>query len=343
MKRWIDSVLHPNFDRVPEEDVGRYLGFFGVVPWLLYALAVVQVAYSPLVVIGVEELRTSELTVLIVLLASFSLITFPSVTPLPMWRTLVILVVVVSSVVIVLWPQPYQVPLPPTAGWELNPCSLLLFCLVFRGRFVAGWFGGLAMQGVFAIWSIQLVGTPWYGLSYSYGQLLPLVGVTMFAIGLHRTVERIVAHRAAERERADRESRMMAEEAHMEEGLAEVRELAGPILKDIASGSNPEVSRVRGLEAALRDMIRGRSLAREPLASELRGARENGMDIVVLDDSGEAELSENAARVLVAWAADEVRNADGREMTLRLTLENGVALVTASVDGNPSSETSTSA
>lgn len=217
----------------------------------------------------------------------------------------------------------------------LNPCDLLLILLIIRQRFLAGWIGLGSMQLVYVVWSIEHTGAPWLGLSLSHGQIGPMIAVTIFAIALNRSVRKISEHRSAERERADSEAHTEVEDRHIEASLQEVRTLAGPTLESIAAGGKPDKDEVRGLEAGLRDMIRGSNLAREPLVSELQRARERGMDIVVLDDTGVATLGMDRIAGLVEWAAGEVRAVRcGQNMTIRLTLENGIALVAVSLDGN---------
>lgn len=333
MSGWKDSLLRPSLDVVPDDDLGRYLGLFGWIPWLLYLFAIVQIVYIPFAVIGVSDLNAWEIVALVALPAVLSLVVVPAATPLPLWRSWTLLAVVVFALVAVTLPNLSANEFAANYGWVLNPSDLIFMLLIIRGRFLLGWFGELIMQGIFATWSITVTGAPWAGLAVSFTQIIPLVAVTLFASALHRTVTRINDHRAVERERAEREAGTRAAGRSMEAGLLEVRELAGPALAAIASGSGPSTDEVRGIEAALRDLIRGRSLVREPLTQQLRMSRRNGMDILLLDDSGDDEIPAEAADALVQWVAHRLQCAEGQRMTVRLTTDGSTALVTVTLDG----------
>lgn len=156
---------------------------------------------------------------------------------------------------------------------------------------------------------------------------------------LHRTAQQIAAHRAAERERADWEARQITGHPEIEAELRVVRDLAGPVLGEIASGRGADRASVRSLEAALRDMIRGRTLAAEPLVTTLRVVRERGADITVLDDLGEDQTLSPAERhELVTWSAAQIARAAGANLTLRLSFDAGRPTVTLAADGEPVAE-----
>jgi len=329
-ERWLE--------RVPEDDIGRFLGFFGRGPWVLFVLCVVSFGYLALVLGGPSGRSASGLAVLLLAFAMLLLIVLPSPTPLPLIRTVAIVLAIPIVTAVVTWQQPFVDRPPRYDSWELALCDLLEFCLVIRGRYLAGWIGSLLMQGTVCLWSTLVTGTLWYGLSFVYTQTFPLLAVTVFAVGLHQTARQIVLHRAAERERADGEARQATSDLEVEADLRVVRDLAGPVLEEIASGRGTDRARVRSLEAALRDMIRGRALAAEPLVTTLRMVRERGADITVLDDLGDDELSHAERQELVTWSAEQIVRTEGANLTLRLSLDAGRPTVTLTADGAPVAE-----
>lgn len=320
--------------RLPDDDVGRYLGFFGVVPWLLYALFVIEISYLALAHGGMPAHTPIGYTALAVAIAAMLLIATPSRTPLPAWRTIAVLCAIVFVSSAITWQQPFHDRPPYYVSWELNPCDLLMFCLAIRGRILSAWIGQAAMLSSIALWSVFVTGSPAYGLSFSYTQPFPLLAVSVFAYGFQWTARQILAHRAAERERAEHESRRSADDLDLETDLRIIRDLAGPTLEDIANGRRPDHAAVRGLEAALRDLIRGRNLVAEPLVTTLRVLRERGTDIVLLDDLGDDDLTADERKTLTAWAATRVARASAATaITLRLTRVDGTPLVTITIDG----------
>ncbi len=323
---------------IPVDDIGHYLGFFGVVPWLLFALYTVNVTYAALMLGGPAAHTPLSITVLVTVLAALLLVVLPSPTPLPAWRTVVILAVIVFATAAVTWQLPVDVTDLGYQTWEYNPCDLLMFCLAIRARIVSAWIGQVAMQATVAAWSVAVTGSPVHGLLTSYTQAFPLVACSVFAIGLHYTARQIVAHRVAERARAEQEAR--AEEAGRagDAELRVVREMAAPVLEQIVAGDAPEPASVRALEAALRDRIRSPSLAVEPLTSALRRARERGADVVVLDDLGDDPLTEPQRVAAASWAAARVAEAGGSSMTLRVARAHAQPLVTVSIGGGAVSQ-----
>jgi hypothetical protein len=328
----------PGRRRIPPDDLGHALGLFSVATWLLYALFVVEVGYLALVLGGAPAHTALGIGALVVVLAAGLLIVLPGATPLPVWRTATIVAVIVLVTVAITWQTPFHDHNPRYVSWELNPCDLLMFCLAIRGRILAAWIGQAMMLATIAVWSVSVTGSPLFGLSFSYTQPFPLLAVTIFAVGLHRTARQIVAHRGAEHERAAREEREAASDLGMASELRIVRELATPTLTRIAAYAGPPPASVRSLEAALRDLIRWRNLAVEPLTTTLRQVRERGADVVLLDDLGDDDVTEAERHAVARWAADHVAAASGSALTLRITREAGAPLATLTVDGEPAAE-----
>ncbi|WP_417564246.1 hypothetical protein [Microbacterium sp.] len=314
------------------DDIGHYLGFFGPAPWLLLALYTAFLLYSALILGGAA--RTGwGIAALVAALGALVVVALPSVTPLPMWRTVLILAVIVFVTAAVSWQLPADVADLGYQTWEYNPCDLLMFCLAIRARILWAWVGQAAMQATVAVWSISATGSAAHGLLTSYTQPFPLIACSVFAIGLHWTARQIVAHRAAERARVEDDVRADATDHALEVELAAVRTMAAPTLEHIAAGGRPDPQAVRALEAALRDRIRSPALAVEPLTSALRAARESGVDVLVLDDLGDAALTEAQRTAATTWAAERIAQADGRSLTLRVARAQTAPVVTMSVDG----------
>ena len=222
-----------------------------------------------LVLGGPSGRSASGIAVLLLAFAMLLLIVLPSPTPLPWSRTIPIVVAIPIITAVITWQQPYFDRPPRYDSWELALCDLMEFCLVIRGRYLAGWIGSVLMQVIVCLWSTIVSGTPWYGFSFVYTQAFPLLAVTVFALGLHLSAtdrdpsrRRTGTHRASPLRRATSGQEIEAE-------LSVVRELAGPVLEEIAAGRGPERSTVRSLEAALRDMIRGRTLSNRTAGHDL--------------------------------------------------------------------------
>jgi hypothetical protein len=122
----------------------------------------------------------------------------------------------------------------------------------------------------------------------------------------------------AERERAGNDGREAETSGVQDAELQLVRDLAEPTLRQIVAGAASDRDGVRTLEAALRDLIRGRSLLIEPLVSALRSARAGGVDIVVLDDLGEHRLSSDDLTRSARWCAAQILRDSASSIMLRI-------------------------
>lgn len=320
-------------------DIGLYLGFFGVGPWVLFGIYVPVISYQALVLGGPSSRTPLSLGALALVFGATTLIASPSSTPLPLWRTLTLLAVTTAVTLMVTLQQPFHDRPPVYVAWDLGANQLIVYCLAIRGRIAAAWAGELLMIGAVSVWSTVVTGSPLYGLSFSYGQPITLIACTAFAVGLHRTARQIVRHRASERERADQEAKEIDFDLATQVELRVIRQLAETTLVDIAEERNPDLGTVRGLEAAVRDLIRGRMLAVEPLVTALRVARERGADVVLLDDlTDDVEIDEQTRSRLAQWIAVRVLALNGRSATVRVSTSKGTPLVTISIDGQHAEE-----
>ncbi|WP_150461818.1 sensor histidine kinase [Nesterenkonia ebinurensis] len=82
--------------------------------------------------------------------------------------------------------------------------------------------------------------------------------------------------------------------------------------------SSQERAEARALEGLLRDQQRGRRLAQQPLIDTAMEARRRGVDVCLLDDSGEAVLDEGILREIVRWMSDALSDTPEGQFTGRL-------------------------
>ncbi|MFZ2963207.1 MAG: hypothetical protein WA006_00800 [Rhodoglobus sp.] len=315
-------------ERVDEQDVGRQLRLIGPGAWAMFALYAVVILALTYLFERPTRAPVADIVVIVALLGAGLLIVSPSRTPLPGWRVAVVLLLSLGAVVVLTVREPFEGNLPDHAAWYQGAANFLFFGLALRARVVSAWIGESLMLGFVCTWSDFVSGSPLYGVAMSYGQPISLAAGTVFALALLQTARRIVDYRAAERLRAGREAGEAAESAAEESELQIVRQLAVPTLKRIASGEKPDPVDAKTLEAALRDHIRGRSLAIEPLNAALRSARRRGVDIIVLDDSLDLGLSKEDLREAVAWCASVLETIDSGSITIRLAASPAGAILT---------------
>jgi hypothetical protein len=271
---------------------------------------------------------------LVLILAAALLIASPSPTPLPLGRLIAISLLALAAVLVMLLDLPTGLGYRSLVTWQLGAVNFILFVLELRARIVTAWILTVLITASVTAWSLFATGLPWLGLQLTYGQVVSLGAGTIFAIGLQRTARQIFAQQDAERVRAGEESSRRAGDAHRAAELAEVRALAGPLLQRIAAGEDVDRRDAVALEAALRDRIRGRALAMEPLTSALRRARDRDVDALLLDDLGDATLPHDQAERVAAWCAAHVDALHGTRITIRLapTAEGAVVSI-ADADG----------
>lgn len=305
-------------DRVGEQDIGRQLRLIGSGAWAIFALYGAVIVALTYVFDRPTRSAVTDIVAIMTLLAAALLIVSPSRTPLPTWRVAAVLVLTLTAVMVLTVREPFNDDLRDSAAWYQAAANFLFFGLALRARVVSAWIGEVLMIAFVCLWSTIISGSPLYGISISYGQPISLAAGTVFAVALHQTARRINEFRTAEAQRAALEAREAAQNAAVEGQLRVVRELAGPTLLQIAGGKKPDQEDARTLEAALRDLIRGRALAIEPLSTALREARRRGVDIVVLDDSVDLELSTDGLRKAVAGCAQLLTTVNTGSITIRL-------------------------
>jgi len=319
------------------QDIGRYLGLNGPAPLVLLGLFVVTYTYIAFVDGTRMGHTVAEVVALVLTFGAATILALPGPTPMPIGRTVAVAALIPAALA-----ASFLQPIDDPTGygvWSLRTGIILMYCLALRARYLAAWIAEAASLAVAGAWSVATTGTPLLGLRMSYGGVLTLLAVTIFARALHATARRIVAHREAERERAEREARAAAADVEAEAELRGVRDLAQPTLERIAAGGHPDPAAVAVLEAALRDLIRGRNLAVEPLVSALRTARASGVDVLLLDDLGDHDLPPAQRAAVAEWAADQLTTARGvGTATVRVALAAGEPLASIAFDGGDYAE-----
>ncbi len=223
------------------------------------------------------------------------------------------------------------------AQWYFGAGTVSLFYVSLRGRLPEAWIGFILLSGVIVVWGATTETGAFIALGL-VGKQLPIMLVgTLFAVGLRRTIasiERLTLEASA---RASAEAIYLATTAERNERLSGLDAVATPLLTRLVDGSRlTDEDRLEFsiAEAELRDSLRARALSVPTLVAAAREARRRGVDVVLLDDSDPARLSEsdlNAVVARVSGALDESR--DGR-VVARLLPPGRVDVATILIDGS---------
>ena len=319
-------------------DLGRLLGLAGPGAWAVAALYIVTFAVIAISSDG-DPMHTLEGQVSLALVAATAItLVLPWRYPLPLPLTAAVLSVVAFTTAAILWNiWPYG--WPGYATWNFGADTFLLFMVALRGRLWWGAVGMAAMALITIHWSIATTGDAWHGVDLTYRQIATYLAGAFFAAWLQRTARRIAEYRAAEARRITDEQARESTRDERTRQLARIRELAGPALAQIASGTATTAQRRDHglLEAELRDQIRGRSLALPELAGAAWDARARGVEVTLLDDlrgDGPSSLDVGALADAAAWGAARLATVADGGATIRLSLVEGRRIVTfATSDG----------
>lgn len=249
--------------------------------------------------------------------------------PLPLLSMVLVIVAVAASTALVSW----QLPTSGWAGyasWHLGANTFLLLAVSLRGRSGAAWIGMAIMTAITLLWTVSTGQGIFAGVNLIDRQAGTLLIGTLFAIGLSRTASRIAEFNFAESRRVvERMSLRVAIDERTKQA-ARLQSTVLPTLRVIAGGkplSPVERAEFLIVEAGLRDSIRARTLAREPLTSVAAEARRRGVEVLLLDD-GRGELPVGEADRIAEWVAGQLVELRDGSLTARVLPSGRAAAAT---------------
>lgn len=316
-------------------DVSRLLGIGQRPTAILLALFIMaNVTFAITTLDHVASPWTCLLAVLIVSAASVPLVV-PHSDPFPLGWAWWVLVAVASSAALVSW------QLAPTGSlgreaWHFGANTWLLFFVTMRGRPVLAWVGFAIMLAISVWWAIDVGRGPLAAVALLETHAGILLVGTLFRGALRRASRRINSLNARSLELAAAAASSDAEQDIRRQRVAELAEVATPLLAKIARSSHavPE-ERVEYLlaEATLRDSVRARSLHLPEIAAATAQARRRGVEVTLLDDRGGGLPNPVAMRRLTDRITESLRNVDRGRLTVRLAplgRETAVSIVVES-------------
>lgn len=219
-------------------------------------------------------------------------VTKAGIDPLPRLRTAGILALcaLTTGMLVV---QISAVDTPPFAHWHLGAVTLVLVMIVARGR---PWWAWSAYAGLFLAtigWALFNGLTMLDGVALVIRHAGTLLAGTLFLIGLRRTARALADVNRSRTRQAAIEATEVAALEEREAELARVNALARPTLVRLAQEhalDAEERAECLLVEATLRDAIRGRGLFIDPVIGAARAARARGVEVMLLDDSGDLPL-----------------------------------------------------
>ncbi len=212
----------------------------------------------------------------------------PHPDPFPLEWTAWVLVAVAASTALLSW------QLDPTESlgreaWHFGANTWLLFFVTMRGRPVLAWFGFGIMAVITIWWAVDVGRGPIGGASLLETHAGILLVGTLFRGALRRASRRINGLNARSLELAAATASSDAEQDIRRQRVAELAEVATPLLSKIARSYQVlPGERIDYLlaEATLRDSVRARSLHLPEIAAATAEARRRGVEVTLLDDRG---------------------------------------------------------
>ncbi|KQV06361.1 hypothetical protein [Leifsonia sp. Root112D2] len=275
-----------------------------------------------LTIVALNLVTTPWRSILALVLVSFAaaLLTVRVADAYPLSLVLVIFAIVVTSTLLVTWNLPDSGPLG-YAGWHWGAITFVLFVLALRERILWAWASFAAMAALSIAWAVSVGRGLGGGIDLIDRHAGLLLIATLFALALRRTSRRIDALAATQIEVAEREAASRTILAEQAEQTATLDTLARPALEAIASDAPLTESDRRDfvlLEALLRDRLRAAALLTPAITRAVQDARRNGVEVVLLDDRGDVEISAGALGEVEAAVLDAVRQPHIEGLTVRL-------------------------
>jgi len=230
----------------------------------------------------------------------------PGREPFPRVRVAVVLGLCgIGAVLMFLYLPPHSGV--PFAHWHLGAITLILVVLAARGQIRAAWIGYAVLALLAMAWAVVTGQTVVTGIELVIRHAGTLLAGTLFVVGLDRTEAtlRVLTQDDIARARGDATTVAALDERKAE--LRRVNLLARPTLQLLAAPhvlTATERAQCLLVEARLRDAIRGRALFMPLVTEAVTAARQRGVEVTVLDDSGDsppdglAALARTVAEVL---------------------------------------------
>jgi hypothetical protein len=264
-----------------------------------------------------------SIAAMIIVSAAAIPLALPHKDPFPLNWTLWILATVLISTALISWQLAPEGNIGREA-WHHGANTWLLFFLALRGRAGAAWLGFLGMAAITEAWVLDVGRSPFDGLSMLQTHAGILLVGTLFARALVRASERINSLNVRSVSLAAAAATADAEQDIRRERVAELSEVATPLLARISrSVTITDSDRIDYLlaEATLRDSVRARGLHLPEIVKATKEARRRGVDVTLLDDRGGGLPTDAAMRLLAARVTESLRNVDQGRLTIRLAPE----------------------
>lgn len=207
----------------------------------------------------------------------------------------------------------------PFAQWHLGAVTLVLVVLLARGRIGWVWVGYAALAAVTVAWALANGLTVIDGLSLVVRHAGTLLVGTIFALGMRRSGRTLLVLIRERSERAASKATSGAVVEEREVQLARVNALARPTLERLMQPhelDDAERAECLLVEGSLRDAIRARSLFVEPIITATRNARTRGVEVTLLDDSGDYQLTD--VSLFATLVAEQLDSMCSGRFTLRI-------------------------
>jgi hypothetical protein len=204
-------------------------------------------------------------------------------------------------------------------AWFVGAIAFDLLGLTVLGRFGTAWLSMALVVAACFGWAALGGRPPLAAVDLVVRHIATLAVGTALAVSLRRSNAASTAFRAVERRRRMEEDVARARAGARRSAVEQVLEQAGPMLRAIAQGRRFTAEDRRQmivLEGALRDQIRTPRLASTELRAVVDVARRRGINVLLLDDAGDA--SDSAREQAVRWLAVRLQQADEGRFVGRL-------------------------
>ncbi len=302
------------------EDISDLLGMRTRGAWLIIGSYL-----SAMVIVTVATVNSyttpwvAALGPVILIAATLALVLVPG-DPLPFGTTLMLTASGPVACALVLSATPAVLSSPLQIWIHGGGTSIYCFMNV-RGRRIAPWIGLLGMVLVFAAWAVADGRGAAYGISFVAIDAAPLAMATLLSFTLRPTAKAVFSLRAQTTERVAELAAQTAGADEREKQSSHLDRLARPMIEKIASGetlTRAEQAECALLEAHLRDRLRAPILSTLELDEAAYSARQRGVEVIFLDDSGTPEQDPAVIASVRDAAAHALQEAAGGRVCVRM-------------------------